>query len=210
MEGGRPKGKKKKEEECKRVKGEVEQFYTVDQCSGVERSTLCLNQWLTVVPNVANNSILGKDKFRDIVLLWYKIVPKDLPKVCDGCDKQHTFQHTLQCKKGGLIGACHDKARDDLGLTATQAYPQDTPDPVVSIIMLKDKAKDPNLYGDLLICSLWKPQTNAIIDVHITNTDIKSYISRLLQSVLTAHEKEKKAKYLQHYLDQHCHFSPFV
>eukprot|EP00957_Ditylum_brightwellii_P010675 808300-Ditylum_brightwellii.AAC.1 len=193
MEGGRLKGKRR-----------------MNQCHGVERPMLCLNQWLTVIPNVANNSILVKDEFWDMVLLWYKIVPKDLPKVCDGCGKFHSLQHALQCKKGGLIGAHRNEARDDLGLTASWTYSQATSAPAVSIIKPKDKEKAPNLYGDLLIRGLWKPQTDAIIDVSITNTDTKSYISRLLKSVLAAQEREKKEKYLQHCLDQRCHFSSFV
>eukprot|EP00957_Ditylum_brightwellii_P140030 10669629-Ditylum_brightwellii.AAC.1 len=70
-----------------------------DQCRSVERSTKYLNQWLNVVPNAKNNSILGKDKFCNMILLQYEIIPKDLPKVCDGCGKCHTLQHALQCKK---------------------------------------------------------------------------------------------------------------
>eukprot|EP00957_Ditylum_brightwellii_P128078 9768408-Ditylum_brightwellii.AAC.1 len=57
-----------------------------------------------------------------MVLSRYKIVSKDLPKVCNGCDKHHFLQHILKYKKGGIIGAHHNEARDDLGLTASQAY----------------------------------------------------------------------------------------
>eukprot|EP00957_Ditylum_brightwellii_P182314 13889192-Ditylum_brightwellii.AAC.1 len=199
MEHGKLEGQKMKEEEYKRVRSEVKSVYTPDQYHDVERSTKYLNQWLTVVPNAVDNSVLGKDKFCNTILLQYKIVPKELPKGCDGCGKCHTLQHALQCKVGGLVTACHNKSRDDLGLTASQAYTpsatcdkpkvltcrecsiegecpesvhhQDTPDLPVSVIKVKDKEKDPNIYGDLLICSLWKPQTDAIIDVHITDTD---------------------------------------
>eukprot|EP00957_Ditylum_brightwellii_P100209 7636867-Ditylum_brightwellii.AAC.1 len=69
MEGGALEGKKKKEEEHKRVRGEVQQLYTADQCHGVKQSTLCLNQWLTGVPNTANSFVLGKEKFQNMVLL---------------------------------------------------------------------------------------------------------------------------------------------
>eukprot|EP00957_Ditylum_brightwellii_P080428 6117427-Ditylum_brightwellii.AAC.1 len=80
MEEGILEGKRKNEKEYKRARHEVETFYTVDQCCGVKRSMLCLNQWLTVVLNAANNFALGKDEFQDTVLLQYKIVPKDPPK----------------------------------------------------------------------------------------------------------------------------------
>eukprot|EP00957_Ditylum_brightwellii_P177716 13537558-Ditylum_brightwellii.AAC.1 len=73
-------GKKQKEEEYRQVRSEVESVFTPDQCCGMERSTKCLNQWLTVVPNSDNNLVLGKDKFSNMVLLQHKILPKDLPK----------------------------------------------------------------------------------------------------------------------------------
>eukprot|EP00957_Ditylum_brightwellii_P028665 2165478-Ditylum_brightwellii.AAC.1 len=122
MEHGKFEGWKQKEEAYKTVRSEVESVFMPGQCQGIERSTKCLNQWFTVVPNAKNNSVLGKDKFHDMVLLRYKIIPKDLPKVCDGCGKRHTLQHALHCKIGSLITAYHNKSRDDLGLTASQAY----------------------------------------------------------------------------------------
>eukprot|EP00957_Ditylum_brightwellii_P054895 4160920-Ditylum_brightwellii.AAC.1 len=122
MDHGKVEGKKQKEEEYMWVRSEVESVFISDQCCGVERSTKCFNQWLTVVPDAENNLVLGKGKFCNMVLLQYNIIPKDLPKVCNGCGKRHTLQHALQCKTGGLITACYNKARDDLGLTASQAY----------------------------------------------------------------------------------------
>eukprot|EP00957_Ditylum_brightwellii_P025147 1903165-Ditylum_brightwellii.AAC.1 len=202
MEHGKLEGRKQKEEAYKTVRGER----------------------LAVVPNAENNSVLGKDKFCDMVLLGYKIIPKDLLKVCNGCGKCHTLQHALQCKTGGLITACHNKSRDDLGLTASQTYtpiairdnpkvltcqeysvkgecpesaaPQAPQDLLVQVIKSKDKQKDPRLYGELLICGLWQTQTDAIIDVRSTDTDTKSYISKPLESVLAAQENEKRDKYL--------------
>eukprot|EP00957_Ditylum_brightwellii_P173690 13224539-Ditylum_brightwellii.AAC.1 len=67
--------------------------------------------------------VLSKDEFRNQVLIYYAIMPKDLPNVCDGCGNQHSLQHALQCKIGGLIGGQHNKVQDDLGLVGTQAIP---------------------------------------------------------------------------------------
>eukprot|EP00957_Ditylum_brightwellii_P173702 13224930-Ditylum_brightwellii.AAC.1 len=79
-----------------------------------------MNNWLTVAPCTANNSVLNKEECRDQVLMRYFITPNGLPTVC-ACGKHHTLNHALQCKIGGLIGGQHNKARDDLGSVATQA-----------------------------------------------------------------------------------------
>eukprot|EP00957_Ditylum_brightwellii_P196324 14957683-Ditylum_brightwellii.AAC.1 len=76
---------------------------------------------LRKVPCTANNTVLNKQEFCDQVLMHYVITPNDLPKACDSCSKKHSLQHALQCKKGDLIGGCHDKVQDDLGVVGTQA-----------------------------------------------------------------------------------------
>eukprot|EP00957_Ditylum_brightwellii_P156270 11894185-Ditylum_brightwellii.AAC.1 len=81
-----------------------------------------MNHWINVVPCTANNSVLGKDKFRDMIMHQYQITPKDLPTVCDSCGKKHSLHHALQCKKGGLIGEQHDNYCNNLGLVVGQAY----------------------------------------------------------------------------------------
>eukprot|EP00957_Ditylum_brightwellii_P170585 12984735-Ditylum_brightwellii.AAC.1 len=61
-----------------------------------------------------------------------------------------------------------------------------------------------------MIRHLWKRHTDCILDIRITNTDVKSYISCPVEVVLAAQEKEKKDKYLQACLEQQCHFLLFV
>eukprot|EP00957_Ditylum_brightwellii_P147933 11264145-Ditylum_brightwellii.AAC.2 len=71
----------------------------------------------------------------------------------------------------------------------------------VQLLQKKDKEKEGNLYGNLIICYLWKHQVDTVINVRITDTNAKSYISRPLESVLAAQEKEK-GKYLNSCLEQ--------
>eukprot|EP00957_Ditylum_brightwellii_P162770 12394740-Ditylum_brightwellii.AAC.1 len=66
MEQEKLEERKQKEEEYKRVRSEVELVFMPDQCCAVERTTKCFNQWLTVVLNAENNSILGKNKPHDM------------------------------------------------------------------------------------------------------------------------------------------------
>eukprot|EP00957_Ditylum_brightwellii_P003847 292038-Ditylum_brightwellii.AAC.1 len=61
----------------------------------------------------------------------------------------------------------------------------------ICVIKKKGKGNDSSLYRDLLIWHLWKHQTDMIIDVHITDTETKSYISKPLQSVLAGQKKKK-------------------
>eukprot|EP00957_Ditylum_brightwellii_P028497 2151276-Ditylum_brightwellii.AAC.1 len=81
-----------------------------------------MNHWLTVVPNTENSTVLGRDEFWDIVLLQYKLIPKDLLEYCNRCGEKHSLQYALQCKIGGLIGARHDNYRDKLGSVASQVF----------------------------------------------------------------------------------------
>ena len=64
--------------------------------------------------------------------------------------------------------------------------------------------------GDLLIRNLSKHQTYCILDVPITNLHGQSNVDRKPEAVLRSHEREKKKKCLQAYLDQRRHFFPFV
>jgi hypothetical protein len=51
---------------------------------------------------------------------------------------------------------------------------------------------------------------DAIIDVRVTDVDVKSNRSKDPHKVLAAHEREKKKKHLGACLEQRRHFSPFV
>eukprot|EP00957_Ditylum_brightwellii_P167053 12717458-Ditylum_brightwellii.AAC.1 len=92
-----------------------------------------------------------------------------------------------------IISKCWDsKKKGRKSKTTHTKTGKEEEDKEVCVIKKKDKDNDSSLYGDLLIQHLWKRQTNTIVDVCITDTDAKSYISKPLQSVLAAQEKEKK------------------
>jgi hypothetical protein len=64
--------------------------------------------------------------------------------------------------------------------------------------------------GDLLIRGFWARGTDVIIDVPVTDTDAKSYLSWDPHKVLASQEREKNKKHLQSCLEQRKHFTPFV
>eukprot|EP00957_Ditylum_brightwellii_P102251 7794589-Ditylum_brightwellii.AAC.1 len=88
MEMGRAGRIRLKEETYKGVRETVEEDYTGNQKQGLEHASKSLNHWISVVPCSANNSVLGKDEFRDMILYCYRITPKDLPAICSSCIKR--------------------------------------------------------------------------------------------------------------------------
>ena len=83
-----------------------------------------------------------------------------------------------------------------------------TRQPEVTIKSTSEQAT--GLSGDLQIRHLWQHQTNIIIDIRVTDTDAKIYISLPLNNVRETQEKENKKKYLLPCVAQRKHFTPFV
>ncbi len=54
----------------------------------------------------------------------------------------------------------------------------------------------PGLVADLAVRGLWQPQTSALFDVRVVDTDAQSYSGRPVQQVIQSAE-EKKSKYVE-------------
>ena len=65
---------------------------------------------------------LSAQEFQDGLALRYKKVLSPLPLSCDGCGASFSIEHTLDCKKGGLITQHHNEVRDAIGDLATHAW----------------------------------------------------------------------------------------
>ena len=64
--------------------------------------------------------------------------------------------------------------------------------------------------GDLLIRDLWQNVTDSVHYMLVMNTDAKSHITKDPEKCLQEAERRKKRMYLDAYLNQCRHFSPFV
>ncbi len=56
---------------------------------------------------------------------------------------------------------------------------------------------EPALVADLGVRGVWEPQTEALFDIRVVDTDAPSYVSRPITSVLASAETAKKTKYLE-------------
>jgi len=64
------------------------------------------------------------------------------------------------------------------------------------------------LIADLCVCGAWEPQTKALFDISVVDTDAQSYCAHTPHNVLSTAEGEKRRKYLQACQDQCSTFTP--
>lgn len=135
-----------------------------------------------------------------------------------------TLQHALGCKKGGLMIFCHNKIQDELlvhlagrALTPSAICDKSLIHPChaadkASTCPTNHTSKNPtskdNRVDILLPWLIWAHGTDCIVDVQVTGWH-KSYCHSDPAKVIAAQEKEKKRKYLEPFLEQQCHFTPF-
>ena len=66
------------------------------------------------------------------------------------------------------------------------------------------------LVADLGIRGVCLPQTEALLDIRVTDADAPSYLTRSVGSVLAMAEEEKKQKFVSAVEARRGSFSPFV
>ncbi|KAL7481130.1 hypothetical protein ACHAW6_006813 [Cyclotella cf. meneghiniana] len=152
---------------------------------------------LLAIPNRFSGTKLTKDEWLDNIAIQYNQRPTNLPDQCDGCSASLTLEHGLSCKKGGLVGICHDIVvikptifyGNGLQVGVNNANP--TSHPIATTPnTLKDKAR-----GDILAHGFWNHSQGTIFDIHICDMDSCSYGNTSSNKILKQHSKEKKDKY---------------
>ena len=73
---------------------------------------------------------------------------------------------------------------------------------------MSDDGGDGTLIADLGVCSVWSPQSEALFDIRVTDTDAQSYLGHAPESILFQAETEKKQKYSDAANARHAHFTP--
>jgi hypothetical protein len=166
------------------------------------------SSWLSVLPVAKHQFDMTALEFRDALALRYRRPLKSIPAMCDGCGDRFSLEHSLSCKKGGLIIQRHNEIRDAIGDLAELVWHQVHREPVVR--EANDSNNIPALIADLGVRGVWEAQTTALFDIRITDTDAKSYLSRPVEAVLSYAETEKKHKYGQACRERRANFTPFV
>ena len=69
-----------------------------------------------------------------------------------------------------------------------------------------DARRIPALVADLGVRGVWQPQSEALLDVCVIDTDAQSYDQRAVKAVLATAEREKKRKYAQATQERHASF----
>ncbi len=162
--------------------------------------------WLTVKPSARNDTALSPREFRDGLAMRYGKPLIHLPSTCDGCGSKFSVDHGLNCPNGGNVIQRHNELRDAVGQLASLAYPHVTKEPIVR----EGDGKEDGLVCDLAVRGVWNPQTEALFDFRVVNTDAQSYVSRSVAAVLESTAKAKKAKHRQACVERRADFTPFI
>ena len=145
-----------------------------------------LSGWLTVLPMSQDHFDLTAQEFRDALALHYRKPLLNVPSNCDGCGSPFSLDHTLICRKGGLIIQRYNEVRDGVGDLAALVWVHVVSEPVVRDASVDGEA----LIADLGARGVWEPQAMALFDIRVVDTDTRSYLSHSPVAVLASAEAE--------------------
>ena len=141
---------------------------------------------MSVLPLSYHHFDLSAAEFHDALALRYHRPLLRMPASCDGC-------HALDCKKGGLVTQRHNEIGDALDDLVAMGFKEVLKEPIIK--EADDLLESPALIADLSARGVWQPQTVALLDVRVVDTDAQSYTNRTVGAILSSAEHEKKNKY---------------
>jgi len=127
-----------------------------------------------------------------------------LPSVRNGCGASLSIEHAFDFHFGGLVSHRHNEVHDAFGDLASLVWSPVTKEPIVC----DNSADADTLIADLCVCGVWGPQTEALFDIRVVDTDAQSYCAHSPCDVLSSAEGKKKCKYLQACQDRCATFTP--
>ena len=127
-----------------------------------------------------------------IPLFRYSVFRFFLSPVCDGCRVPFSIEHALDCRFESLVTRRHDEVLDAVGDLASLVWTPVVKEPVVC----DGSAGADTLIADLCVCGVWEPQTEALYDIRVVDTDAQSYCTHSPCDVLGSAEVKNRHKYL--------------
>jgi len=164
-------------------------------------TSLCLS----VLPLERSQFDLSAQEFRDSLALHYRKLLLCLLAACDGCGAPFNIEHALDCRHGGLVSPKHNEVCDAFGDLASLVWSPVLKEPVVCN---GSAGNSDTLIANLCICGAWQPQTEALLDIRVIDTDAWSYSACTPLAVLCSAEAEKNCKYSQACHDCCATFTP--
>ena len=95
-----------------------------------------------------------------------------MPKSCDGCGAEVSIEHALDCRFGGLVSRHHNEICDAIGDLASLVLSNVVRE---SVVCDKSTLSNSALAVDLCVRDVWIPQSEALFDIRIVDTDTQSY-----------------------------------
>ena len=147
-----------------------------------------------MLPLAKSHFDLSAQEFWDALAIRYRRPLSGIPDLCNGCSSPFSLPNALSCRKGGLVIQRHNEVCDTIGDLASLVRHQVRREPIVR--EADGEADTPALVADLAVHGVWIPQTEALVDIRVTDTDTQSYGNRSPKEVLqSAENKKKKKKY---------------
>ena len=164
----------------------------------------------TVLPLAKSHFNLSAQEFWDAMAIRYRKPLRGIPDWCNGCSSSFSLSHALSCRTGGLVNQHHNEVCDAIGDLASLVWNQVKCKPIVR--EADSETGTPALVVDLAVRGVWSPQTEALFDIMVIDTDARSYSNQLpkgvLWCVLWSAENEKKKKYLDAHEERQGLFTP--
>ena len=153
--------------------------------------TLKTFSWLTILPTACHHFInLSATEFRDALTVRYHRPILKVPVTCDGCGATFSYKHALDCKKGGLVTRRHNEVRDTIVDLSSIVYKDIILEQVIQ--EAREVTDEPSLVADLGVRGVWQPQTQALFDIRVIDTDAPSHVNRSVAAILASAELSRK------------------
>ena len=168
--------------------------------------------WLGAYPSGRSDFLVSRDEYRVGICIRYGKTPVHLPKLCDGCGCVNSLEHSLVCRKGGLIDGRHGVVNDVVGDICVKAFSNGAVkiEPPIFPPGAVEPGEVANSRGDISVLGLWSKGTKGFIDTTISHTEASSYMCRSAAKVLLSRQQTKKKKYGAICHLQRAHFTPFA